>query len=273
MGGLRKKLPVVFWTFALSTLALSGIAPLSGFFSKDAILAYAWQENRALWVMAFLAAGLTALYMSRLVCMTFFGDELRARDEDGDEIHLHMPGWASRFVLIALAGLAVVGGLLSVPHILLHSDKAQFLEHYLEPVAASTALQLTASTEFMLMGVSVLWAAAGLVLGYVIYRNGPSERMAKLTESGLPRFAHAVLHGKWFIDTIYGILIVAPLLGLSKALAFFVDVYIVDGMLSTTSSRLVLWSGQTIRRFQTGNVQAYALVLVLATAGIVLWTM
>ncbi|CDF32714.1 unnamed protein product, partial [Chondrus crispus] len=87
-------LPVVFWTFGFSTLALAGIAPLSGFFSKDAILAYAWQENRALWVMGFLGAGLTALYMSRLVCMTFFGKELRSKDEDGHEIHLHMPGWA-----------------------------------------------------------------------------------------------------------------------------------------------------------------------------------
>ncbi len=271
MGALRKKLPVVFWTFGFSTLALAGIAPLSGFFSKDAILAYAWQENRALWVMGFLGAGLTALYMSRLVCMTFFGNELRSKDEDGHEIHLHMPGWASRLPLIILAFLAVVGGALSIPHVMYHGAGAQWLEHFLEPVALTKKLTLTASTEYMLMGVSVLWAAGGLALGYLIYGKGPSKKMATLTEGPL-RIPHMVLYGKWFVDEIYGVFVFI-LRSISQLLAFIVDNYIVDGILATASARIVYLSGQAARRLQTGNVQAYALVLVLATAGIVLWSM
>ena len=273
MGALRKKLPVVFWTFGFSTLALAGIAPLSGFFSKDAILAYAWQENRALWVMGFLGAGLTALYMSRLVCLTFFGSELRSKDDHGHEIHLHMPGWASRLPLIILAYLAVEGGELCVPHELYHGQGAQFLEHNLEPDAVTKKRSLSHSTEYMLMGISVLWAAGGLALGYVIYGKGPPERMAKLTEAGAGKAAHVVLYGKWFIDEIYGLFVVLPLQAFSKFLAAVIDPWIVDGIIAKASSRIVYFSGQAARTIQTGNVQAYALVLVLATAGVVLWSM
>ena len=270
MGGLRTKLPVVYWTFLLSTLALAGVFPFAGFFSKDAILAYAWQENRALWVLGFLGAGLTALYMSRLVSLTFYGDTLRLKDEHGHEAHLHAPSWITHMPLIVLALLAVVGGALSLPK-LMAGGAGLWLEHYLEPATRTKALTLSHATEWVLMGVSVAWAVAGLVVGYVIYRHGPSEKMAAFTKAGAGRLAHLLLHGKWFVDELYQFLIVAPLKLVASFFAYLVDPFVVDGILVKASGWTLWGAGKAVARLQTGNVQAYMLVLVLSVAAVLLW--
>ncbi len=276
MGGLKKEIPAVFWTFAISTLALAGVFPLSGFFSKDTILGFAFQQNKVLWVMGFLGAGMTALYMSRLVCMTFFG-KLRYKSADGHAAHVHAPGWSMTIPLVILAALAAVAGFWNLPHVFhglgLSDAMLGRFDHYLEAAWAKPALKLhlAASTEAGLMIGSSLWALGGLFLGYVLYKDGPSKTMENMTKSGAGRAAHMVLYGKWFVDEIYQMVIIKPLRMVSSFFAAFIDPWIIDGLVVKGSGYMVLFAGKLLGKLQTGNVQSYAATLVLAVAAIILW--
>ena len=269
MGGLRTRLPVVFATFGISTLALAGIPLFSGFFSKDAILAYAWQENRTLWGLGFAAAGLTALYMTRLVCLTFFG-EYRCVDAQGQPVSVHRPHGAMRWPLIILALFATVAGLFNLPHVFSH-EYALWFDHFLEPASHSKALHLEASTEWSLMAASVAIALAGIGIGFLIYRNGPSAAMERFTGAGVGRWMYGLLRGKWFIDEIYQRLIITPLQMLSSLLATVVDTWIIDGLAVKGSGYTIVGFGRLFSKLQSGSVQVYATVLVVGVALILLW--
>lgn len=274
MGGLKKELPAVYWTFALSTLALAGVAPLSGFFSKDGILGYAFQERLPLWVMGFLGAGLTALYMSRLVCLTFYG-ELRAKDEHGHPVHVHAPGWAIKVPLILLAGLAVVGGVLNLPHPVAHlfHAKSSWLDAFLEPVTKSAALHLPESTEWGLMAASVAWALFGLAIGFALYKNGPSAALERLTKDGGGKLLHHMVYGKWFIDEVYKVLVIGPLRMIASLCSVVIDPWLIDGAAVRGPGYGVLGIGKLISKLQTGNVQSYAGFLVVAVGAFILWAL
>ncbi|MEL7368476.1 MAG: NADH-quinone oxidoreductase subunit L [Myxococcota bacterium] len=269
MGGLRKRLPVVYWTFVVSTLALAGIPVFSGFFSKDAILAYAWQDDRMLWGLGYLAAGLTALYMTRLVCLTFYG-EYRNLDDKGQPIAVHAPHWPMTLPLIVLALMAAGAGFLNMPHVISH-DYALLFEHALAPAVASKELHLDAKTEWTLMGASVGIAVLGMLIGFVIYRKGPSRWMQRLTAGGIGRFAYTMLYEKWFIDEVYQRLIVRPLQMLSALMATVMDMWIIDGLIVRGSGYTVVAIGRLFSRLQTGSVQIYATVLVVGVAIILMW--
>ena len=269
MGGLWRRLPIVYWTFGISTLALAGIPLFSGFFSKDAILAYAWQENRTLWALGFAAAGLTALYMARLVCLTFYGT-YRNLDASGQPIPIHAPHWPMRLPLVILAALATSAGFLNLPHVMSH-DYALWFDHYLEPAAESHKLHLDAATEWGLMGASVAIAVVGILVGFALYRNGPSSFMERLTRGGVGRFAYVMLYGKWFIDEIYQRSIISPLRVFSSLLATLVDMWVIDGLVVRGSGFAVVGFGQLISKLQSGSVQIYATVLVVGVAVILMW--
>jgi NADH-quinone oxidoreductase subunit L len=273
MGGLSKEIPWVYFTFGISTLALCGIAPLSGFFSKDAILAYAYQERFPLMVVGFLGAGLTALYMSRLVCLTFFG-HLRAKGHDGHHVHVHAPGLAMTIPLIILATLAIGAGFFNLPHVVAHAihGPATLFDHYLEPAVGILEVTLSPAIEWGLMAGSTAMAVGGLALGYVIYKDGPSPVMEKLTRAGAGRALHVLVHGKWFVDEIYYYAILLPLRWLASACAFFLDPWIIDGLAVKGSGYTVLGAGKLLRKLQTGNVQSYAFFLVVAVAAVILWS-
>jgi NADH-quinone oxidoreductase subunit L len=273
MGGLKKDLPVVYWTFVASTLALTGFPLTSGFFSKDGILAYAYQERPFLWVLGFLAAGMTALYMSRLVALTFHG-KMRGKDHDGNPVHAHDVGWSMKFPLVVLAFLALVVGFFNMPHVMGHyfGDHASVMfEHMLTPASASRALTLSASTEWILMGASGALAIAGLAVGFAVFKDGPSAKMAQITSSGPAKMLHKLLYGKWFVDEIYDLVIIKPLRGISSFFSAIVDPFIVDGILVKVTSHTIRGVGGALTKMQTGNVQAYALVFVVSIATIVLW--
>lgn len=269
MGGLKTKLPVVYWTFGISTLALAGIFPLSGFFSKDAILAYAFQEKLPLWVLGFIAAGLTALYMSRLVCMTFYGN-YRLKDEHEQPVHVHKPHWGMKAPLVILALAATVAGVANLPHVFGHAVALKF-EHFVEPATATKAMTLSAGTEWGLMGASFVWALIGLFLGYAIYKEGPSPAMDRFVRAGFGRVAHVLLYGKWFVDEIYQFVVIGPLRMFASLCAVVIDPWLIDGAAVRGSSLTVLGVGKMLSKIQTGNVQAYATVLVAAVAAILLW--
>ena len=269
MGGLWRRLPVVFWTFGISTLALSGIPIFSGFFSKDAILAHAWQENRGLWGLGFLAAGLTALYMARLVAMTFFG-EYRNLDADGRPIPVHAPHWPMRAPLIILALLATGAGFLNMPHVVSH-ELGLWFDHFLEPAVASAHLHLAPATEWALMAASVGIALLGLIVGFAVYRRGPSAMMNRLTQAGAGRFVYSMLYGKWFVDEVYQRFLIGPLRMLSALLATVVDMWLIDGLAVRGSAFTVVGLGRLFSRLQSGSVQIYATVLVVGIALILFW--
>ncbi len=275
MGGLRKRLPVVFWTFLLSTAALAGLFPFSGFFSKDAILAMAWQENRLLFWLGFLGAGLTAFYMTRLMWLTF-GSELRLKDSNGDVVHVHRPTSPMKWPLRILAILAVFAGVLNLPHIVPHglSLPIGWLDHLLQSSTGPTkALTMDGPTELALMGASTLWVLFWILLGTALYRRGPSEALTNMTRTGPMRWAHAFVYGKYFIDETYQAVLIGPLRLVSSFFSVIVDPYVIDGIVVKGTGYTILGAGKLLRRFQTGNVQSYAAILVISVAVIILWTL
>ena len=282
MGGLRKELPVVFWTFLLSTLALAGIAPLSGFFSKDTILAHAFEEfqrdggTKAFWVMGFLGAGLTALYMGRLLGMTFFGAPRYQRE--GEAFHLHLPDASMRIPLVVLAVFAALAGVFCLPPVvahLFHADEnglASFLVPAIGVVKEIDTTLVSHATEWALMGGSVVWAVLWLFVGFRLYRSGPSEVMSKFSRAGIGKLMHRFLYGKWFVDELYQALVITPLRFASEQLARIVDPWVIDGILAKASGALVTSAGRFVSRAQTGNVQTYIAVFVASVAVVLFWS-
>jgi NADH-quinone oxidoreductase subunit L len=275
MGGLARRLPVVYWTFFVSTLALAGIIPFAGFFSKDAILAHAFHHSTGLWLLGFIGAGVTALYMGRLMGLTFFGD-LRARSATGHEVHLHPPGWSMKAPLVVLAGLATLGGLLNIPHIfhaLVPHDAVGFLDHALAPVVGTTHLQAEVLTELVLIAASVALGAGGLLAGISLYKNGPSPVVESWTRSGVGYGAKLLLAGKYFVDEVIQLVVVRPLNAFSLLLAHLIDRWFIDGFLAKLGAAVVDGSGKVVSRIQSGNVQSYAVIMVLGIAFVILWTL
>ncbi|MEM6368904.1 MAG: NADH-quinone oxidoreductase subunit L [Myxococcota bacterium] len=275
MGGLSRRLPLVYVTFFVSTLALAGIIPFAGFFSKDAILAYAFHHSTGLWVLGFIGAGVTALYMGRLMGLTFFG-ELRARTATGHEVHIHPPGWAMKLPLVVLAGLATLGGLLNVPHIFhawVPHSAVGFLDHALAPVVGTAHLEADVLTEIILIAASVALGAGGLFMGITLYKHGPSPIVASWTQSGFGYAAKALLAGKYFVDEAVQLLLIRPLSAFSQFLAHLIDPWVIDGLLAKLGAAVIDGSGKVVSRVQSGNVQSYAVIMVLGIAFVILWTL
>jgi NADH-quinone oxidoreductase subunit L len=287
MGGLKSKMPKTFLTFAIGWLAICGIPPFSGFFSKDEILWQAFSSphgSLVLWGLGAMTAVMTAFYMSRLFYLTFLGKP-RFEDKGGhghdhghsashhhdsdDHGHGHHHGGGGvhespsvmTFPLQVLAILSAIGGFMGIPHL-------SWLEHWLEPVipahdaAAST---VAPAMEWLLMGVSVAGAVIGISFAFSLYRD-----LAKV-DSLTKRFAglHKLLENKWYIDEIYDALIVRPIQKLSVALWKGFDVAVIDRIV-LGFGRVSEWTGDTIRVIQTGSIQIYALMLLIglvATAG------
>jgi NADH-quinone oxidoreductase subunit L len=172
MGGLRKKLPVTFITFLIATIAISGIPPFAGFFSKDEILAHVFEHNKALWVIGVLGSLMTSFYMFRLLFLTFFGT---FRGTHEQEHHLHESPASMTMPLIILAILSAVGGFIGVPEAL---HGTHHLAEFMSPlydagknrlIPAFEPTSLSHSEEYILMGVSVAVALVSAIVAYVMY--------------------------------------------------------------------------------------------------------
>jgi NADH-quinone oxidoreductase subunit L len=254
MGGLKKYLPVTHWTFLVACLAIAGIPPLSGFFSKDEILAAAFSVNKIYWVIGVLGAVLTAFYMFRLYATTFLG---KFRGTQEQEQHLHESPPAMTWPLIILAVLSAVAGFLGVPAAL---GGTHSLEHFLSPVfAGSVALQhlphLDHTTEYLLMG-----ASTGLAVLAIIYAVGRFSRKPDMEEAkGFGR----LLENKWYVDELYDAIVVNPLRKISLLLNNVVEKLGIDGIVNGVG-RLVNYGGRQLRLLQNGQVGAYILMMVVA---------
>ncbi len=265
MGGLRKHLPVVYWTFLISTLAISGVIGTSGFFSKDAILAHALAHPLLLGMGGF-GAVLTAFYMGRLVFLTFFGEY---RSDPHHLEHLHKPDWSMKAPLVILATFAVFGGVLNLPHLIGHP----WLESWLQPSVGATVLDIAHNTEIMMWVASQLIAFSGLGFAWWLYSKGPSSMTESLSK-GAGALPYKAVYGKWYVDELVDFVVVRPLRFVGRIIAILIDPWVIDGILvKFIPGVIVRGGGELLRRPQTGNVQAYAAMFVLAGALISGWAL
>jgi NADH-quinone oxidoreductase subunit L len=271
MGGLAPRLPVTYRTFLVATLALSGIPPLAGFFSKDAILAAAFAAHRPiLFAIGLFTAGLTAFYMFRLVSLTFYG-EFRGTPEESKHLHEAPPTMV--LPLVVLAFLSAVGGFVGLPEVF--GERANRIAAFLAPVIPPVFLpgretethHLPVSSEWLLIGVSVAVALAGLLLAWKWYAKENGRPAAKLAAS-FPAL-YALVADKFRVDELYDVLFVRPFVWLARMLWKVIDVLLIDGVLNA-GAFLVELTGDALRFLQTGNVRNYALTFLLGIVALVL---
>jgi NADH-quinone oxidoreductase subunit L len=258
MGALRKWMPITSATFIIGWLAIAGVFPLAGFWSKDEILAAAYDKHWALWLLGIVTALLTAYYMTRQVILVFYGDERWRHPAEADEVHAghaaepHESPWTMWVPLATLAALAVVGGLINLPF-----KGTHHLERWLEPVLAHAhESALTDTTKWVLAGVALFGAAFGgiLLAGRMWWRS--PER---------PELEPAILKRAWGVDGLYSFLFGDGGTLVAGASAAF-DKQVVDGAVNGAGTLVRLGGGQ-LRRLQTGYVRNYALGV---AAGVVL---
>ena len=271
MGGLKKKLPVTYWTFVIGALAIAGIPPLAGFFSKDAILAGAAAEGQwFFWAVGYLTAGITAFYMFRAVFLTFHG-EFRGTPEQ--EHHLHESPPVMTAPLVILAAGAVAAGWLGIPKVLALGADLNHFEHFLAPVRARlqgappVEHDLGAATDLTLILLSVAIAAAGILLARGLYGRGP-QRGREWAE----RFpaVYRVLSHKYYVDELYDAAIVRPLAALSRFCWKFVDSILIDGTIRG-GAFIAEITGDIGKFTTTGNVRNYALYFFLGVILLFWW--
>ena len=267
MGGLRKKIPVTFWTMFMATLAIAGAPGFSGFFSKDEILNEAQRVSPVLWGLGVLTAGLTSFYMFRLLFLTFFGSQRY----DERKVHVHESPKNMTIPLIVLAILSVCGGWMAAPQLM---GGVNHFQQFLAPVVATASGPVAAASESSgggeilqaLVGAPVIAGLLGFLLAWWLYIKSP-ETPEKLAASlSAP---YKLLSGKYFVDELYMTVIVRPLVWISdKVLWHVVDEGAIDGTVNgvATVSREM---GDRLRRVNTGNIRSYATWIVL---GVVVFT-
>jgi NADH-quinone oxidoreductase subunit L len=287
MGALRKWMPITWATFLIGWLAISGIFPFAGFWSKDEILLGAFAEGGtkgyALWFVGLVTALLTAYYMSRQVFLVFYGEPRwrsaeHAGAADKDELtspepavaehdphgshdrEPHESPWVMTVPLVVLAALSVVGGALNLPF----SGKTMFLERWLEPSfgAALHTHSVSGAEKLVLALVALATAALGIAVAYALwYRRRPEENAA---------LEPAVLKEAWYVDRAYSALVGGPGQWVADKAAFVVDKGIIDGAVNGLGA-VVKYSGTQLRRLQTGYVRNYALGLAGGVVVLLVW--
>jgi len=270
MGALRKKLPVTYGTFLVATLALSGIFPFAGFFSKDRILSAVWEAGRPALYLALLAgAGLTAFYMFRLLSLVFHGE---FRGEERTFHHAHEAPWVMRIPLLVLAVLSAAGGLVGIPRFLAFGRDGDLFGQWLAPAVARLegehgpgAAHGAVGAEALLAGFALGASLAGIGLAVGIYREaGLSDRIAR--RAGI---LYRMVRNLFWVDELYEVAIVRPFYALSRLSGGF-DRTVVDGVVNGTGIAADL-AGNLIKLFQTGYVRNYALAFLLGAAAILVY--
>jgi NADH-quinone oxidoreductase subunit L len=249
MGGLRRWMPVTNATFLIGCVAIAGIPPFSGFFSKDEILAAAFAKSPVYYAVGLFTALLTAFYMFRLYATTFSGG---FRGTHEQEHHLHESPSAITIPLIVLAILATVAGFLGIPEAL--APDAHVLGKYLAPVVGEgSKVEVAHGTELGLMALAAVLALATSLLAWSRFKSKPD--LAEPTGFG------KVLANKWYVDEFYNAIIVRPL-DLLAQLLVFIEKNIIDGIVNGVG-RLVQYGSRQLRLLQSGQVGGYVLLMVV----------
>jgi len=262
MGALRKLMPITGFTFIIGWLAIAGIPPFAGFWSKDEVLLYAFANNRLLWLIGVITALLTAYYMTRQVIMVFFGearwnDHAEENGAHGDHTPHESP-WTMVTPLVILAGLSIVGGALQLPF----SKSTHFLEHWLEPVIHHSEVSISGtwaySNKWLLLVVAILIAVSGVVAAIAVYAKGKF----KIIE---PK----ILADAWRYDSAVSAIVGGPGRSAFDGVAAF-DAKIVDGAVNGIGTEVRAASG-LLRKIQSGLVRSYAFVIGLGAVVVLAW--
>ena len=266
MGALRKVMPITGFTFIIGWLAIAGVPPFAGFWSKDEILLYAFANNRALWAVGVVTALLTAYYMTRQVIMVFFGearwhDAAAEHGAHGDHSHggePHESPWTMTAPLVVLAVLSVVGGGMQLPF----SKATHWLEHWLAPVVHGAEADIKGTwaydNKWWLLVLAILIAASGIAASIAVYAKGKARAIEP-----------TLLADGWRYDAAVSAVVGGPGRMAFQTVAD-VDASVVDGAV-VGSGRLVLAVSKYVRRAQTGFVRSYAAIIGAAAVLLLAW--
>lgn len=262
MGGLRKKLPITFITMLIGTLAIAGLPPFSGFFSKDEILAHVYEHDKIMWAIGVFTAFLTAFYMFRMLFLTFFGTY---RGTHHAEEKIHESPKSMTIPLIVLAVLSAIGGFIGIPEVL---GGHHWLSQWLSPVIMHHPEAGDHSTEFMLMGITIVGVLISIGIAYSRYVK--QNHVPVAAEAKRPVLA-SISYNKFYIDELYDAIIRKPLDALSTFFYKTVDTKIVDGIVNGlglgTSE-----ASKGLRLLQSGNVGFYIFMMVVGIISLLLYT-
>lgn len=256
MGGLAKKLPITFYTFLIATLAISGIPPFAGFFSKDEILAHAFEHSPLLWGLGLAGALMTTFYMFRLLFLTFFGN---FRGTEHQKQHLHESPLSMTIPLMVLAVLSTIGGFIGIPEVMGGTNWFKnFLSSIIRP-SLEMHHALTHETEWLLMGLSVGAVLIVIVIAYIIYIN---KNTVPVADDATTSVAQKTLYHKYYIDEIYDTIIVKPSYVLSNLLHQFVESKFIDGLVNGMGVAVNKTSA-AIRFVQDGSISYYLFAMIV----------
>jgi NADH-quinone oxidoreductase subunit L len=296
MGGLRKRIPVTFWTMTMGVFAIAGIFPFAGFFSKDEILYQAFLSpspvGKLVWIVGLITAGMTSFYMFRLWFKTFFGAErfdehalgaphladhgaavhasssstltMEAEHDSGQAAHphgVHESPWIMLFPLVVLAILSVAGGWIGLPAFF---GVGNAFERFLDPVFAKAEPGAGGNAqELQLAALSLFLAFAGLYLAWRWYAKKPGTASAFAAKF---KPVYSLVASKFYVDEVYNAVFVTGLLGFTRIFLYGLgDLGAVDGA-GKLASWMALDLGELARRFQSGNLRSYAGWLALGAA-------
>ena len=266
MGGLKKHLPITYYTFLIGTVAIAGIPPFAGFFSKDEILAHAFGYNKFFWFLGVLGSLLTAFYMFRLFYLTFYG---KFRGTEEQHHHLHESPKSMTIPLVVLAILSVVAGFIGIPEVL---GGNHILHSFLEPVFVNSNYRmfshhLSHSTELTLMGVTI--GAVALTI-YLAWINFVKKNTVPRADSTIINPVQKTIYNKYYVDELYAALFMKPINWLSEKMHRYIEVNIIDRIVNYIGES-VKTSSSYIRLIQTGRIGFYVFAMVIGLILILLF--
>ncbi|WP_413542109.1 NADH-quinone oxidoreductase subunit L [Aquirufa antheringensis] len=253
MGGLKSKMPITFITFMLGTIAIAGIPPFAGFFSKDEILASLYHHDPVMWGLAILGSALTSFYMFRVFILTFYG-EFRGTEKQAH--HLHESPITMTLPLIILAVFSVGGGLINLPHF---AGGNEFLAHWLAPLLPEAGEAGEVNFLSLEGGAPLLAAFLPAFLAIYVFGMQKSVPSEDAEISGIQK----VIYHKFYIDELYDMLFVKPIAFLSNFFFQVIDFLVID-LFVEGLGRFVKYASSEFRRAQTGNVGIYLFCMVAA---------
>ena len=256
MGGLRKVMPITFWTMMISTLAIAGIFPFAGFWSKDEILLTAFEHNKVLWIVASIASIMTAFYMFRLMYLTFFRT---FRGTEEQKHHLHESPKLITIPLVILAVLAAIGGAINLPG-------SFWLNHYLEPILVTKHhAHALGAHEFILMGVALAGAVVGILWAYGKYLK---QGFVPKEDEAIVGF-NKVIYNKYYVDEIYTALLVRPINAISNFSRETIEPQLSKLVFSFGSAANAL--GSQGKKVHNGNIGLYLFMFVLGICALIIY--
>ena len=266
MGGLKKKMPVTFITFLIGTIAIAGIPPFAGFFSKDQMLAEIFEHNKILFVLALLVSLMTAFYMFRLFFLTFVGE---FRGNDIVKNHVHESPKSMTIPLMILAGLSIVAGFIGFPHALGHQLG---IHHWLDKFLSSSVKvaegKMELNTEMLLMAATVVLILIMIFLARFFF---VSKKQIPNADDAPMSLGKEIVYHKYYIDEIYEAIIVKPLNRISALMYQFIEKSGIDGLVNLIGTSIVNWS-QLLRLTQTGSLGFYVIAMVISIVALILIT-